>query len=226
MAGPHRARGSLLEPERRGAHPWGLLAFAGSRAAVSGFSGRLPTGRAGPITRDELAEGIAALAQRSRPARKTIAQKRITGGTLERDRLLYPEAAALSPPRTRGECVDGPRPCPWVGCRHHLYLDVDEKTGAIRLHDPDVEPWDMVMTCALDIADAVEGTGLSLHDTGTVLGLTRERIRQIEQRALQRANKRLRRLLPREPDVPGPAPHSRFRTDGETMVAAGRVIPR
>lgn len=26
-------------------------------------------------------------------------------------------------PQTRGDCVDGPRPCPWVGCRHHTYID-------------------------------------------------------------------------------------------------------
>lgn len=27
-------------------------------------------------------------------------------------------------PRTRGECKDGPRPCPWVSCRHHLLLEI------------------------------------------------------------------------------------------------------
>ena len=36
--------------------------------------------------------------------------------------LLYPEADALQAerPRTRGDCVNGIRPCPWVGCGHHL----------------------------------------------------------------------------------------------------------
>ncbi len=32
-------------------------------------------------------------------------------------------------PRTRAECIDGPRPCPWVSCRHHLALDVHEVEG-------------------------------------------------------------------------------------------------
>lgn len=27
-------------------------------------------------------------------------------------------------PRTRGDCKDGPRPCPWVSCRHHLLLEI------------------------------------------------------------------------------------------------------
>lgn len=31
-------------------------------------------------------------------------------------------------PRTRAECVDAPRPCPFVGCRYHLALDVVYKS--------------------------------------------------------------------------------------------------
>lgn len=27
-------------------------------------------------------------------------------------------------PTKRSECVDGPRPCPWVSCRHHLLLEI------------------------------------------------------------------------------------------------------
>ncbi len=27
-------------------------------------------------------------------------------------------------PRTRGDCLAEARPCPWVGCRYHLLLDV------------------------------------------------------------------------------------------------------
>lgn len=27
-------------------------------------------------------------------------------------------------PRTRAECIDGPRPCPWASCRHHLLLEI------------------------------------------------------------------------------------------------------
>src|ERR1019366_2346037 len=36
-------------------------------------------------------------------------------------------------PKTRGDCVDGPRPCPWAGCRQHLYLEVNP-TGNMKAH--------------------------------------------------------------------------------------------
>jgi hypothetical protein len=32
------------------------------------------------------------------------------------------------------DCMDRPRPCPWVGCKHHLLLDVNENTGSITLN--------------------------------------------------------------------------------------------
>jgi hypothetical protein len=57
-------------------------------------------------------------------------------------------------PRTRAECVDGARPCPFVGCRHHLFLDVDDH-GAIRLNFPDIAPDELGESCSLDIAERV-----------------------------------------------------------------------
>src|SRR5439155_26727050 len=84
-------------------------------------------------------------------------------------------------PRTRAECVDGPRPCPFVSCQHHLYLDVSARTGAIKLNFPDLEVWEMNETCALDIADR---GGTTLEDVGAIMNLTRERIRQVEVKAL------------------------------------------
>ena len=101
-------------------------------------------------------------------------------------RLLYPEASAIQAerPRTRADCINGPRPCPWVGCRHHLYLTVDERDGAMTLNFPGVEVWDLKQSCALDGADA-ERDGLSLEDLGGMTNLTRERTRQIEVAALE-----------------------------------------
>lgn len=32
------------------------------------------------------------------------------------------------------DCVGRPRPCPWVGCKYHLLLDVNEETGTITLN--------------------------------------------------------------------------------------------
>lgn len=90
-------------------------------------------------------------------------------------------------PLTRGECIDGDRPCPFVSCRHHLYLDVTD-TGSIKLNFPDLEPDELAFTCALDLADT---GGVTLEQTGAAINVTRERIRQIEERSM----KKLRRVL-------------------------------
>lgn len=103
---------------------------------------------------------------------------------LERRQLeLLEEADPIGPierPRTRGECKDGPRPCPWVSCRHHLYLDVSPRTGALKLNRPDLQPEEMVESCALDVADRGATT---LEEVGAIMNLTRERIRQVEVKA-------------------------------------------
>lgn len=80
-------------------------------------------------------------------------------------------------PRTRAECTDGPRPCPHVGCRYHLFLDVKPETGNLTMVFPDLEPGDLVHSCALDVAEA---GGATLEEVGVLLNLTRERVRQIE----------------------------------------------
>lgn len=91
----------------------------------------------------------------------------------------------------RGDCAGGPRPCPWVGCRHHLFLTVDARTGHVHLAFPGAGLGDMVETCSLDVADR---GGASLEVVGVALGLTRERVRQIEEGGLARLG-RLRHLL-------------------------------
>lgn len=80
-------------------------------------------------------------------------------------------------PRTRGDCVDGVRPCPFVSCSQHLYLDVNQETGAIKLNFPHLEVWEMKDSCALDVADR---GGITLEEVGEITNLTRERIRQVE----------------------------------------------
>jgi hypothetical protein len=74
-----------------------------------------------------------------------------------------------------------PRPCPFVSCKHHLYLDVNPETGSIKLNFPDLEVWEMKETCSLDIADK---SGITLEEVGEIMNLTRERIRQVEVRGL------------------------------------------
>jgi hypothetical protein len=129
-----------------------------------------------PVTREQ---------RRSRRKRairaKTISVKRMTKRELELGRMLYPEVEDIERPETRTECSDAPRPCPFVSCKHHLYLDVSARTGAIKLNFPDLEVWEMNETCALDIADR---GGTTLEEVGAIMNLTRERIRQVEVKGL------------------------------------------
>ncbi len=128
-----------------------------------------------PITREQRRS------RRKRAVRaRTISVKRMTKRELEIGRLLYPEQDYWKP-RMREECADGPRPCPFVSCRHHLFIDVSSRTGAIKLNFPDLEVWDMGESCALDVADR---GGTTLEDVGAIMNLTRERIRQVEVKAL------------------------------------------
>jgi hypothetical protein len=133
------------------------------------------SGDEAPVTREQ---------RRSRRKReiraRTISVKRMTKRELEIGRLLYPEHD-YEKPKMRTECIDGARPCPFVSCKHHLYLDVSARTGAIKLNFPDLEVWEMTETCALDIADR---GGTTLEEVGAIMNLTRERIRQVEVKAL------------------------------------------
>ncbi len=114
---------------------------------------------------------------------QTINMSRFAQSALEVGRLLQPEID-IPRPRTRIECLDVPRPCPFVSCRHHLYLDVLPKTGSIKLNFPDLEVDELDQSCSLDVA---EQGALTAEDLGEVMNLTRERIRQIERRGLQNA---------------------------------------
>ena len=86
-------------------------------------------------------------------------------------------------PSNRGECLNRQRPCLFVGCKSHLYLDVNPETGHIKFNFPDLEVWEMAHTCALDIADR---GGTTLEEVGRIMNLTRERIRQLEARGLEK----------------------------------------
>jgi hypothetical protein len=86
-------------------------------------------------------------------------------------------------PRSRADCANGPRPCMFISCKHHLYLDINPSTGSIKLNFPEREVWELAETCALDIADR---GGITLEEVGEVMNLTRERIRQLETRGLKK----------------------------------------
>ena len=94
-------------------------------------------------------------------------------------------------PKTRPECKDGIRPCPYVSCGSNLYLDVMPGSGSIKVNFPDIEPDEMVVSCARDVAD---GGGATLEQVGAYLNITRERIRQIEAKALKKLRKKAKHL--------------------------------
>lgn len=77
------------------------------------------------------------------------------------------------------------RPCPWVSCRYHLYLDVkavgkQKKHGSIKIFFPDKDPTELKHTCALDLADE-KVEGMTLAETADTMNVSRERARQIEE---------------------------------------------
>lgn len=113
-------------------------------------------------------------------------------GRLAREELAaaedYPDD--VDRPRTRGDCEGTPRPCPFVSCRYHLYLDVHPVSGSIKLNHPDLEPWELAETCALDMADRGEHT---LEQVGAAVNVTRERIRQLEATIRERLQREQRR---------------------------------
>jgi hypothetical protein len=128
----------------------------------------------------EISRKIRRRRRRSRPRSKTIAMKRLTREELRVGALLYPPVD-IPRPGKRSECRQEAGPCPWVACKHHLYLDVNPETGSIKINFPDLEPWEMKDTCALDVA---ERGGITLEEVGEIMNLTRERIRQVEVRGL------------------------------------------
>ena len=157
----------------------------------------------------------AAATRQGIPAKKTIAVRRITKLELATGRAELQANDADAPyerPKTRGDCQwcevcqlardgkDPPRPlacghrsteviwrsrpCVFVACPKSLFLDVSS-TGSIILNFPHLEPGQMPAdrSCALDLA---ERGAMTLEEIAVVTNLTRERIRQIELKALTR----------------------------------------
>jgi hypothetical protein len=128
----------------------------------------------------EVSRKIRRRRRRTRPRSKTIAMKRLTREELRVGAAMYPPVD-IPRPSTRSECREEMRPCPWVACKHHLYLDINPETGSIKINFPELEPWELQNTCALDVA---ERGGITLEEVGEIMNLTRERIRQVEVRGL------------------------------------------
>ena len=87
-------------------------------------------------------------------------------------------------PPPREQCVGAARPCQWLNCRYHLWVN-ERRPGRrweAREHLPGIER-STPETCALDVAE-VASDGLSRGSVGKLLGISNERVRQIEESAL------------------------------------------
>lgn len=174
----------------------------------------------------------------ARPARRrhwrrarTVSIKRLSKAELERGRLKYPVAEhkfGEGKPETLGECeslgLGGATPCPYVSCAYHLFLDVSEDTGSIKLNFPPRDESEealeealrsMPSTCAFA---AIDRGDLTLEATGEAYNITRERTRQIEGRALAKvvadpAAMTMLGMVKRDPDL-------------TTMAAASGMVAR
>lgn len=122
--------------------------------------------------------------KRTAPRAKTLPVKSITWDQIALGWINNPYPVDVERPTTRGDCKDSQRPCPWVSCSHHMYLDINAATGSIKFNFPDKEPWELDHTCSLDLADI---GGLTLEAVAAKINLTRERVRQIEVKAFNMA---------------------------------------
>lgn len=97
---------------------------------------------------------------------------------IDSDPELLAELAAR--PRTRSECADGPRPCPWASCRYHLGYEVTDR-GAVQQRFPHLELWELPETCALDVA---ERGGVTLEEIGRLTNVLMQAASQTAEGAL------------------------------------------
>lgn len=108
------------------------------------------------------------------------------GPWVDRSKAVHTPALRVLPddrPVTRADCLPGgtnaERPCPYLGCKHHLALETDGSGGVREMLDWD----DGQPSCALDVAD--QGSH-GLRETGDLLGLTKQWTREIELRAISK----------------------------------------
>ena len=138
-------------------------------------------------------------APRARQHSRSLPDKPLTRRERAEGELLHLEVLPQRP-ATRAACAGVPRPCVFVSCRWNLFLEVTA-AGSVKLLHGDVEPDDRpaALSCVLDIAER-EGTTLDM--VGHAMSVTRERVRQIETKALKavsRRGARLAEVLDRDP---------------------------
>lgn len=128
---------------------------------------------------------------------RDLRRKRLLGEVDAEEEALLTEIKG-SRPRNRSDCINSPRPCVFVSCKYNLYLDVNPETGSIKLNFPDKEIEELEYTCALDVS---EKGGITLEEVGEIMNLTRERIRQVETKGLEKVRTEIE-AEPKRPPLP------------------------
>jgi hypothetical protein len=90
--------------------------------------------------------------------------------------LLFPDKR----PVTRDDCKDAARPCPWLGCRHHLWSDEHDGVEARVLSLPVIG----APSCALDVVD--EGKDLLPTEIGRMIQRRPEEVSENLESALRK----------------------------------------
>lgn len=84
----------------------------------------------------------------------------------------------------RDACRDGPRPCPFVRCKFHLWMVLGYDRQGHRLMreaTSTVEPHSAT-TCSLDVSEQER----TAREIGEVMGITQRRVQQIVKAALEK----------------------------------------
>lgn len=124
-------------------------------------------------------------------------------------------------PKTRADCDNVPRPCPYVGCRYHLFLEV---TGNGSIQFPHGDGLDALealpVSCALDAAEQgernVQGVARAIGVSDYWSGVTITR-------ALESLSESPAAQQLREPDCVTPEAYER-QPPGE-QVLQGMLLP-
>lgn len=105
-------------------------------------------------------------------------------------------------PSSRDECRGKEKACPFIRCRYHLWLKLSEDRDGRKSPNGKKAPSVLYPTsatsCALAVAE--RGEQLTCREVGEILGISDERVRKIEQRALTKLREQAE-LLGVEPSM-------------------------
>lgn len=140
---------------------------------------------------------------KTKPMRPLTRREKKDGQSL----AYWKRVAANERPTHRDQCRTGPRPCPYIACKFHLFLDVSPISGSIKynfplaptvpkgMNGPAIRSLEldealhlMRDTCALDVMDR---GGVTLEEVGVLLNVSMERSRQIQQAALGKTREKV-----------------------------------